>query len=48
MRLILLGCILSAPGAALLFARGHSPELLGIFVAGLVLLVAGLLWKTDE
>lgn len=48
LRLILMGCIISVLGAILLIARGYSPELLGVLLVGLVLLVVGLLWKKPK
>jgi hypothetical protein len=44
-RLILMGCVISALGAILLYRRGISPELLGVLAAGISLLAVGLLWR---
>jgi NhaP-type Na+/H+ or K+/H+ antiporter len=48
LRLIAMGCILSVLGAALLIARGYRPELLGLLIAGIVLLVVGLVWPKPK
>lgn len=48
LRLILAGCIVSALGAILFLARGHSPALLGVLVVGLALLAVGLLWRKPK
>ena len=48
LRLMLMGCIISVLGSALLIIRGYSPELVGVLVVGIVLLVAGLLWKQTK
>jgi len=45
LRLISMGAILSTLGTFLLLTRRYSPVLLGVLLAGLGLLVVGLLWK---
>jgi uncharacterized membrane protein len=48
LRLILMGCIILVLGGALLVTRGYSPELVGVLVVGIALLVVGLLWKQTK
>jgi uncharacterized membrane protein len=48
LRLILMGCIISVIGGALLIIRGYSPELVGVLIVGIALLVVGLLWKQTK
>jgi membrane-bound ClpP family serine protease len=48
LRLIVMGCIISVLGCALLIVRGYSPELVGLLVVGIVVLVVGLLWKQTK
>jgi hypothetical protein len=45
LRLISMGSIISTLGTFLLLTRGYRPELLGVLLVGLGLLVVGLLWK---
>jgi UPF0716 family protein affecting phage T7 exclusion len=44
LRLLLMGCIISAIGAILLVARGFATGFIGLSLVGTVL-VLGLLWK---
>lgn len=48
LRLIVMGCIISVLGGALLVTRGYSPAPVGLLVVGMVLLVVGLLWKQSK
>jgi hypothetical protein len=48
LRLILMGCILTALGAILLVVRGFSAVFVGIIVVGIVLGAVGVVWKTRE
>lgn len=48
LRLISMGCILSALGTFLLLRRGYSPELLGVLIVGLVLVALGLVWRKPK
>jgi len=45
LRLLLMGCTISAIGAILLAERGFSADFVGLLAVGIVLLVVGLLWK---
>jgi C4-dicarboxylate transporter len=48
LRLILMGCIISVLGGALLIVRGYSPAFVGLLVVGIVFLVVGILWKQTK
>jgi len=48
LRLILIGCIISALGVILLIKNGYSEVLIGLLVVGVILLVSGLLWKGNK
>ncbi len=45
LRLLLMGCIITAIGVILLAARGFATSFVGLSLVGIVLLVLGLLWK---
>jgi hypothetical protein len=45
LRLLLMGCIISAIGSILLATRGLAADFAGLLGVGIVLLVLGLLWK---
>ena len=45
LRLILMGCILTAIGVILLIVRGYSVPFVGIIVIGIVLGAVGVVWK---
>jgi hypothetical protein len=45
LRLLLMGCIISAIGSILLAARGFAVDFAGLLGVGIVLLFLGLLWK---
>jgi glucose uptake protein GlcU len=48
LRLLLMGCIISALGGVLLIARGFSLNYVGLLIVGIVLLVVGLPWKQTK
>jgi len=48
LRLLLMGCIISAIGAILLATRGFATDFVGLLAVGLVLLVLGILWKSQK
>jgi hypothetical protein len=47
-RLIAMGCILSALSGVLIVVRGFQAPFLGLLAVGIVLLVVGLLWKKPK
>ena len=47
-RLIAMGCILSALSLVLIAVRGSETPFLGLLAVGMVLLVVGLLWKSSK
>ena len=47
-RLIALGCILSALSGVLIVVKGFETPFLGLLAVGIVLLVVGLLWKSPK
>ncbi len=47
-RLIAMGCILSALSGVLIVVRGFEAPFLGLLAVGMVLLVVGLLWKSPK
>lgn len=44
-RLILMGCIISALSGVLLATRGSSTPLVGLLAIGILVLVTGLVWR---
>jgi len=48
LRLLLMGCIISAIGAILLATRGFATDFIGFLAVGIVLLVLGTLWKSGK
>lgn len=47
-RLIAMGCILSALSGVLIVVRGLGTPFLGLLTIGIVILVVGLLWKSPK
>ncbi len=47
-RLIVMGCILSALSGVLIVVKGFETAFLGLLAIGIVLLVVGLLWKSPK
>jgi hypothetical protein len=45
LRLILMGCILTAIGILLLVVRGYSVSFVGIIGVGILLAAVGVVWK---
>ncbi len=45
LRLLPMGCIITAIGAGLFAARGFSTSYVGLALVGVVLLALGLIWK---
>lgn len=48
LRFILMGCILSVLGTALLIARSFSAAFVGLLAVGIALLMVGLLWPRPK
>jgi hypothetical protein len=47
-RLIAMGCILSALSGILIVIKGFETAFLGLLAVGIVVLVVGLLWKSPK
>jgi uncharacterized membrane protein len=47
-RLMVMGCILSALSGILIVVRGFETAFFGLLIVGVVLIVIGLLWKSPK
>ena len=45
LRLILMGCILTALGVILIIVKGFSTPLVGLLALGILLALIGIVWK---